>query len=74
MAVLASEIIVMVSSNGDRQCPLCHDFSLDGTKDWEESCNHLLREHGLKCLHVGQETAPSFDGSPYHNTVAVFGK
>ena len=74
MAVLASEIIVMVSSNEDRLCPLCHDFSLYGTKDWEGSCNHLLLAHGLKCIHVGQETAPSLDGSPYHNTVAVFGK
>jgi hypothetical protein len=62
--------MIYVSSNISRMCPLCTE-SLDGEL-FEHACNHVL-EHGLKCLHVGQETKADGDGKPWHMTVAVFG-
>jgi hypothetical protein len=70
----ASQIIVRVSSNEMRQCPLCRNADLDGIKGFEAACNHLLQGHKLKRLHVGQETINDQDGKPWHTTVAVFGK
>jgi hypothetical protein len=37
---------------------------LDGTDNpkFDEACNHLIKKHGLKCLHVGQETTHGSDG------------
>jgi len=67
--LIASEIVVRVSSGEGRPCPLCTGVHLD---DFEEACNHLL-SHSLKCLHVGQETE-STDKGLWQNTVAVFGK
>ena len=41
---------------------------------FEDSCNHLLKARGLRCLHVGQETGRTSNGDFLHYTVAVFGK
>jgi hypothetical protein len=71
MPPVATEQIVYVSTGALRTCPFCGE-SL-GLERFEESCNHLLG-HGLKCLHVGQETGWDGRGNPWHNTVAVFGK
>jgi hypothetical protein len=73
MPPLGKEIIVYVSTNEGRSCPLegCN-FTLD-MDTFQENCTHLL-QHGLMCLHVGQETTYDSDGKPWHNTVAVFGK
>jgi hypothetical protein len=46
--------LVYVSTNKSRLCPICGEESLDGDR-FEDACNHILR-HGLKRLHVGQET------------------
>jgi hypothetical protein len=40
---------------------------------FDEACNHLMKAHGLKCLHVGQQTENDSNGKPWHSTVAVFG-
>jgi hypothetical protein len=71
MPVIAEEKIVCIYSNYTKQCPLC-SFMLNYGQ-FEESCNHLMEAHDLKCLHVGQESGQSSDG-PWANTVAVFGK
>lgn len=65
--------MVRISSNLGSPCPICKDVQLDGMEQFEEACNHLL-SHGLKCLHVGQETIENIDGKPWQTTVAVFGK
>jgi hypothetical protein len=70
---IASEIIVKVSSDEYKNCPMCSGEQLDGKDRFEQACNHVL-SHGLKCLHVGQETTPDDNGKPWHSTVAVFGK
>jgi len=44
-----------------------------GLEKFDESCNHLMQQHNLKCLHVGQETSYDNNGKPWHSTVAVFG-
>jgi hypothetical protein len=74
MPVVAKELIVYVSTNESRACPMpgCK-FYLNG-ENFDGSCNHLLKAHGLKCLHVGQETGRDDEGKPWHSTVAVFGK
>ena len=65
-------MLIRVSTNEGRPCPLCGQF-LDGTEEFEEACKHL-EGHGLKRLHVGQETHHGGDaGAPWHSTVAVFG-
>jgi hypothetical protein len=68
---MAEPIMIYVSSNISRMCPLCSE-SLDGER-FEDACNHMLAGHGLKCLHVGQETTADREGKPWHMTVAVFG-
>ena len=71
---IATKFIVYVSTNEGTGCPIegC-DFFI-GLEKFQESCNHLLQKHGLKCLHVGQETSHDNEGKPWHSTVAVFGK
>lgn len=50
-------------------------FVWNETDKFDEACNHLINAHGLKCLHVGQQTKQnSEDGSPWHTTVTVFSK
>ncbi len=67
---IAKELIIRISSGEGRPCPICYDEQLD---TFETSCEHLLKVHKLKCLHVGQETEAA-DLGPWQNTVAVFGK
>lgn len=62
--------LVYVSTNVPRSCPVCGETALI-YNFFEDACNHLL-EHGLKLLHVGQETGPDENGKPWHSTVAVF--
>ena len=59
--------MVTVASNVGKPCPLCREERLNGER-FDEACQHLL-DHGLKCLHVGQE-----GHGTTHRTVAVFGK
>lgn len=56
------------------RCPLCQFTTYGGSSSaFNDVSNHILREHKLKCLHVGQETHWSGD-EPSHSTVIVFGK
>jgi hypothetical protein len=75
MPVLAKQIIRRISTNETVSCKLC-DFTPYGGSGaaFDDVCNHLMKEHGLKCLHVGQETTHGTDSQPWHSTVAVFGK
>jgi hypothetical protein len=66
---IASKIIVQVTSSEGKPCPLCDEQLMP----FERACNHLLQEHHLKCLHIGQQTESS-DYGPWHDTVAVFGE
>jgi hypothetical protein len=63
MPAVAKEFIVYVSTNIGKGCPFegC-DFSI-GLERFEQSCNHLIQQHGLKCLHVGQEPVPTTPAS-----------
>jgi hypothetical protein len=73
MPPIASEFIIYISTHEEKPCPMeACDFWLG--RGFEESCNHLLRDHGLPCLHIGQETRRDNSGNPSHRTVAVFGK
>jgi transposase len=67
---MATQQLVYVTTNTSRLCPICGEESLDGDH-FEDACNHVLR-HGLKCLHIGQETRRDDNGKPWHSTVAVF--
>jgi hypothetical protein len=70
---LAEKMMVKISSNESRRCPECNEMLHAGeTEEFQNTCNHLLA-HGLKCLHVGQETITGDDG-PWQTTIAVFGK
>lgn len=75
MAV-AKEVMYWISTNGSIRCPLC-DFNPPygplSTAAFAPMATHIMEEHGLPCLHVGQETEQGSDG-PVHATVAVFGK
>ncbi len=72
---VAKEILVRVSTNETVTCRLCDFTPHNGTSAaFEDVCNHLMKEHGLACLHVGQETVHGPGGNPWHSTVAVFGK
>ena len=54
--------------------PICQYTTYGGTSSaFNDVCNHILQQHRLRCLHVGQETHASGD-TPWHDTVAVFGK
>lgn len=70
MPPVAKELMIYVSTNEGKGCGIdgC-DFWL-GLERFQESCNHLLQDHGLNCLHVGQQTTPDSNGSPWHSTVA----
>jgi hypothetical protein len=70
---IATEIIVHVSTAESKVCPICKEVPI-GAGQFEHSCNHLISEHGLTCLHVGSETHFETSVSPAIATVAVFGK
>jgi hypothetical protein len=74
MPTIAKELMVYVSTDEWKGCPMTGCEFYMGSGKFEESCNHLLQAHGLKCLHVGQETGEDSSGKPWHKTVAVFGK
>jgi len=74
MPVLAKESVVHVSTSVGRPCRINGCGFFLGLDKFQESCNHLIQQHGLKCLHVGQETSHDNDGKPWQSTVAVFGK
>jgi hypothetical protein len=69
---IAEQLIVKVSTNEGNPCPLC-DYHLDGISRFEEAGRHLMRDHGMVCLHVGTETIMGGNGQPWHTTVAVYG-
>jgi hypothetical protein len=75
MPIVAKEQMYRISTNERVDCPVCQFTTYGGDAvAFSDVCNHILREHGLKCLHVGQETTSGSNGGPYHYTVAVFGK
>jgi hypothetical protein len=65
--------MVYVSTAVRKLCPFCEEVAI-GLDDFEESCNHLISEHGMICLHVGSETDRDDDGALIHSTVAVFSR
>ena len=74
MPVIAKQQIFRLSTNENIRCPICDYTTYAGNElAFNDVCNHLLQEHKLKCLHVGQETRSSESG-PWHSTVAVFGR
>jgi hypothetical protein len=75
MPIAAKECIYRISTNETVDCPLCDYFPpYNGSATaFGPVCNHIIQEHKLKCLHVGQETTSGENG-PWHSTVAVFGK
>lgn len=74
MPTLAKEQMVRVRSDEGRSCPLCSRHSAMADNHFEVFSNHLLKDHSLKCLHVGQETIKDREGNLRQVTVAVFGK
>jgi len=74
MEVIAKEILVRIGID-DRGCPVkpCSD-RLD-YMDFNEKCKHMLQDHGLACVYVGQE-ANGHDAALHvtNVTVAVFAK
>ena len=77
MPAVASKQLFHISTSVIGNCPVCgaggEKISMDDSEYFEKMCNHLF-EHGLKCLHVGQETSRDDQGKPWQSTVAVFGK
>jgi hypothetical protein len=74
MPVVAEEEMFRLSTDERIECPVCQFTRYGGdTLAFSDVCNHILKEHNLKCLHVGQETTSGENG-PSHHTVAVFGK
>lgn len=74
MPILAKQEMFRLSTNERVLCPLCRYTKFDGSPGaFNDVSNHILQEHKLKCIHVGQETTRD-DGQIYHHTVAVFGK
>jgi len=73
MPPVAEELIVYVKTGIGKPWPIpgCTFPLLNA--DFQESCNHLL-QHGMTCLHVGQETSRDSNGELWQHTVAVFGK
>jgi hypothetical protein len=75
MQAAAKETIIRISTNETASCRLCNFTPYRGSPvAFEDVCNHLIKEHGLQCLHIGQETTHGPGGNPWHSTVAVFGR
>jgi len=64
--------IVTINTNITTGCKHCQT-QIGGPENFAESVNHYISEHGYKIIHIGSETTPSMDGSPWHTTVAVLG-
>jgi hypothetical protein len=45
--------VIHLSTQSKRSCPLCGDGDL---LNFEVLCNHLIRNHSYRCMHIGQET------------------
>jgi hypothetical protein len=74
MPPVAKDLIVYLKTGIGERCPIAGCNFLLGGEKFQQSCNHLLQEHGLNCLHVGQETNRDSNGELWQHTVAVFGK
>ena len=75
MPAIAEEQMFRLSTDETVACPICGYQTHGGSVvAFGEVCTHILQEHKLKCLHVGQETYRASDGSPFHYTVAIFGR
>jgi hypothetical protein len=59
-------------------CPVCGSLparvDLDSMEDIAPRVNHMLEVHGLRLLHVGQQTGTATNGEPFIATVAVLGE
>jgi hypothetical protein len=74
MPVVAKQEMYRLSTDGTLVCPISGFTTYNGDSvAFNDVCNHILSEHKLKCLHVGQETHHG-DHGPWHDTIAVFGK
>jgi hypothetical protein len=61
--------VVRVASHHREPCPDCNEL----VGDFEDLCNHLMKNHGMQLLHIGQEG--SSDGTrAFFETVAFFGE
>jgi hypothetical protein len=67
---IKTALVIHISTNVSRGCPVCRKFSVGGSDDWEASVNHMLG-HGWQLIHVGTETGFGSDHDPAHHTVAV---
>ncbi len=45
--------VMHLSTQWKRSCPVCDD---DDLLNFEVLCNHLIRNHSYRCMHIGQET------------------
>lgn len=64
------EFVARVVSGEEWNCPLCTGIP---SMTFVDACNHLLKIHKLKCLHIGQETEGT-DRGLFHSTAATFGR
>jgi hypothetical protein len=59
-------------------CPVCNSLparvDLDNMENIAPRVNHMLEMHGLRLLHVGQQTGTAANGEPFVATVAVLGE
>lgn len=58
MPALAKEQMIRLSTGVTPfACPICQYTTYGGTSSaFNDVCNHILLQHKLSCLHVGQET------------------
>ena len=68
------DLIIRISTESMGGCPLCSGHWLGGKDRFDESCSHLMKQHGLRCLHVGQESGVDGQDRLWQFTVAVFGR
>lgn len=70
-AMMDVKEVVQISSDVVSECVICQAglTSFKDPQDFAERINHMLKKHGCKLLHVGQET-----NGDIQTTVAVLGK
>ncbi len=74
MPVVARQLMVRLSTDEAVACPICGFTTHQGeARAFGDVSTHILQEHQLVCIHVGQETVQGLMG-PWQTTVAVFGK